>query len=374
MRMTLSLTHRCNLACRYCYAGRKFKRDMSPETARAAIDLAWRNTRPGDVIDMGFFGGEPLLCLDLMETCTDYIDFKQHNDTPHPVSLKATTNGTLLDEGIVDFLKQKKVNLCVSIDGTREIHDVNRVFPNGKGSFALVIANLREYLERLEGVQVNAVYGPDSLSSLPRTLALFEEIDAYAVHFNADINASWTAEAVTLYDPVFQELAERYIASFERGREMALNLIDSKIVLFMKGGYEPCDRCQMGDNELAVAPSGNIYACERFISDDGASPFCLGNVHTGLDTRKRCRIRAGRGNRNPECGKCPVNAYCMNWCGCTNYHMTGKADLAHAALCAGERANLKWAKHVLATLIGRDNQLFLNHFKSYLETGGSFSV
>ena len=45
MKATLSLTHRCNLACRYCYSGHAVKPDMALSTARKAIELFHKLTR-----------------------------------------------------------------------------------------------------------------------------------------------------------------------------------------------------------------------------------------------------------------------------------------------------------------------------------------
>ncbi len=66
MKIALSLTHSCNLACDYCYAGRSFNRHMSLETAQRAVDFAMERTQPHERIEFAFFGGEPLLRFELI--------------------------------------------------------------------------------------------------------------------------------------------------------------------------------------------------------------------------------------------------------------------------------------------------------------------
>ena len=62
MHLTLHLTDRCNLACRYCYQRHGTKR-MSFETAMTAIaECTADDPNPGII----FFGGEPLLQADLI--------------------------------------------------------------------------------------------------------------------------------------------------------------------------------------------------------------------------------------------------------------------------------------------------------------------
>ena len=71
-----------------------------------------------------------------------YIRARQR-ETGQPISLSITSNGTLLTEPILDFLAQEEVDLCVSIDGPAAVHDRNRVYRDGTGTFADVVRNLR---------------------------------------------------------------------------------------------------------------------------------------------------------------------------------------------------------------------------------------
>ena len=63
MKVCLVLTHQCNLACSYCYAGEKFNKHMSEETAMDGLRMLFDGS--GD-LELSFFGGEPFLRYDLM--------------------------------------------------------------------------------------------------------------------------------------------------------------------------------------------------------------------------------------------------------------------------------------------------------------------
>jgi uncharacterized protein len=368
MKATLGLTHDCNLACKYCYAGTKFTRMMPLSTAQKAVDFALDMAPAGRRVDFSFFGGEPLLCFDLILEIVHYIRARQQ-DFGTPISLSITTNGTLLSEPVLDFLARENVDLCVSIDGPGPVHDRNRIYRDGSATFADVIRNLRVALDRLPSVQVNAVYGPETLAYLPETAAFLADFGAPVIHLNPNIRATWDADSCARLADTYMQVADSYIDSYRHGRELAVNLIDSKVILFLKGGYAPEDLCGMGETEWGFAPSGNIYPCERFIGEDDDPALCLGNVHTGVDPRRRCAVLAHRGNRNAECKACNWVKYCMNWCGCTNHAMTGATDLAGPMLCASERAVLQAAKHVLTTLSAQSSDLFADHFMRYLQDG-----
>ena len=135
MKFTLNITHRCNLECRYCYSGRKFPTDMTLDIGKKSIDFAFDIAPPDAPIEFSFFGGEPLLCFNFISQLTEIIN-KKADHLKRQVSLNMTTNATLLDESVLSWIQQNRVDLCISIDGPEGIHNVNRRYPNGHGSFS----------------------------------------------------------------------------------------------------------------------------------------------------------------------------------------------------------------------------------------------
>lgn len=370
MKSTLSLTHHCNLNCSYCYAGKKFRKSMSLETACKAVDFSFSLHPDSAPIEFGFFGGEPLLEFKLIRNIVAYIRKKQQQYL-RPAVLQITTNGTLITDEILTFLQQENIGLCISLDGPQPIHDRERRYKNGKSSFAKIVKNLKSAMDRLDKLQVNAVYTPETISLLPETVEFFLRLGVPLIHLNPDISADWQCVASDQIKQSYKSVAELYIDHFNRAQEIAINQIDSKIIVFLKGGYDTCDRCGMGQTEWGIAPSGNIYPCERFIGDDTGELY-MGNVHSGVSHNCQCSIVEHRGNKNPECSLCHLQRYCMNWCGCTNYSMTGKTNLASSFLCLSEKASIDSARHVLSTL--KQNQLFLKHFYRYLDKGNLSST
>lgn len=366
MKVTLSLTHRCNLSCKYCYSGRAHKKDMSFAIGQKIVDFAMGITPAEQKIEFCFFGGEPLLCFDLMKEIIGYIR-EEEKQARNLIRLSVTTNGTLLTRSVLDFLKNEDVDFCISIDGPAHVHDINRCYKDGHGSFAEVARKLREAIKHLDYVQVNAVYSPETIDFLVESVSFLSQLGVPVIHLNPDICASWAKDTHPKLREMYMNVANYYIQRYQHGQEIAVNLIDSKIILFLKGGYAAGDMCGMGETEWGFAPSGNIYPCERFIGEDDDSSVCLGNIDTGLDSVRRCSLLKLRGNRNEECKTCGFKMYCMNWCGCTNYYMTGHTDLAGPMLCASEKAAIQAAEHVLIAL--KDNELFLGHFIKYVQEG-----
>jgi uncharacterized protein len=344
---------------------------MSFATAQRIVDFAMDSTPIGQRTAFCFFGGEPLLRIDLLRETVAYIRNKERN-TAKQVSLAITSNGTLLTEPILDFFRKQHVDLCISIDGQAHVHNLNRCYKDGRGSFDDVLRNLRTAIDRLGTLQVNAVYGPDTIDYLTETVSFFAELGSTAIQLNPNIFACWKEDMYPKLATTYMQIANHYIQSYQRAQEIAVNLMDSKIILLLKGGYECTDKCGMGETEMGFAPSGNIYPCERFIGEDCNSPLCLGSIDTGLDQARLRSLLKHRGNRNEECRTCDLQKYCMNWCGCTNYHMTGQTDLVSPMICESEKAAILAAKHVLINL--KNNELFVDHFMKYLHEGASLPI
>lgn len=369
MKLTLCLTDRCNLSCAYCYGGRKKNVDMPFDVACKAIDLALEKTSENQELKIGFCGGEPLLCFETLKRITRYARSRAL-ECNRSVSLSLTTNGTLLTDEVLEFLRLNQIGLRISMDGPESVHDQHRRFPDGQGSHKIASTNLGRALERLDSVQVNAVFGPDNLDTLAETLVFLIWNNVRCIHLTPDMGGEWTQESIRKVDRVFRQLAEVYIKAYRQGREITVNLIDTKMVLFMKGGYSCDDINGIGKTELAVAPSGNIYPCERFTGDDSDESIRLGNVLTGYVEPANVETLKNRGCSNAECRGCGLLHFCMNWCGCTSYRMNGDTDRANAIICAFERAAIRAANRAFNTLVSENNQLMMDHLLQHC--GGEY--
>lgn len=361
MRMMLSVTHRCNLGCSYCYAGHATPSTMSLATAHKAVDFAFAHAASNEPIEFSFGGGEPLLCVDLLKATVAYIR-EQQQHYRQPVRLHITTNGTICDANLIQWLQAEAIALAISLDGPPELHNFYRSFRHGEGSFAVIKANLAWALAELPAVQVNTVYGPETLLTLPEVVAYLQELGVPTLQLLPDLCATWPDKALAQLDPVFQALADRQIAGYTQGQPLTIEPIASKISVLLQQGYAPTVGCGLPRTQWAVAPSGNLYPSEEFIGEDDALTFYLGNLQHPFDPNQPCRLLNQIGKRTQACQSCPLHDYCQHGCACRNYYMTGQADQADTLLCAVERATIHAATQVLTTLHGQQNEQLHTQF------------
>lgn len=350
MKCTLAITQRCNLACHYCYI-QKTDSVMHLSTAKKIIDFIFENSQKNEKIDIGFFGGEPLLEFNLIKKITTLIQTHKSFD-PSRVIISATTNGTIFSEEISNFLIENNMVLCVSCDGPSIVHDALRHFPDGSGSSSIVEKNIKQILKTFPLIPVNAVYSPQNLNSLPEVVEYLSSLGVRNIYLSPDISARWTIKEANMFPHIYDCIGKKYMDFYRKGKPRYISLIDSKITAILRGGYKPLERCRMGNGEFAFAPSGNIYPCERFIGSDNGKAHCLGNINDGFIPKGRCgRILSIHSAAvNEECQICGLKDYCMNWCGCTNYFSTGSYKMVAPYICASEKASIKVAFQIIQNI------------------------
>ena len=128
----LSITDECNLRCKYCFV-KKHPNYITFDKCKQIVDLITENNKNKFNID--FFGGEPMLMYnEIIVPTILYAEEIQAN-----IKFNITTNGTLLNEERLQFLKEHNVSLLLSIDGNKETQDYNRPTIDNKSSFNILL-------------------------------------------------------------------------------------------------------------------------------------------------------------------------------------------------------------------------------------------
>jgi uncharacterized protein len=332
---------------------------MSLKLAQRIIDFAFENTPVSEDVDIGFFGGEPLLEFPLLQDVVSVIE--QHTAfSPSRVKLSVVTNGTLVTPEIARYLAEHSVALQISCDGPPAVHDTFRHFADGQGSSAMVERGIQAGLAVFGLISVNAVYRPETLARLPETVEYLSSLGIRQIYLNPDFSAPWTPLDVELVPAVYSLVADRYMQYYREGRPHFISLIDGKIALLLRGGYHPSERCRMGEGEFAFTPSGRVYPCERLAGGDPGR-HAIGSVSHLVDIGPVTTHAAAGPSVNTPCLSCSLHEYCMNWCGCSNYFMTGFYNRVGPFLCASERACIEIAWRVFETIEAELGPTFADH-------------
>jgi uncharacterized protein len=141
----LLLTNSCNMRCGYCIARNLPGPPMTREIGRKALDMFVFLAQGAKSLEITFTGGEPLLEFSLLEELTGYAHERAH-EAGMEVSFVLKTNGTILTQAIVDYMRGHCIKVVVSIDGTPAAHDKYRRTAGGRGTHKVVSGNLLEFM------------------------------------------------------------------------------------------------------------------------------------------------------------------------------------------------------------------------------------
>lgn len=81
------------------------------------------------------------------------------------ISFGMTTNGTLLDDSFARDVRDFNISIMISLDGPKDVHNENRTFVNGRGSYEIVYRNVvhirDNYPDLYQKLKFNTVISPD---------------------------------------------------------------------------------------------------------------------------------------------------------------------------------------------------------------------
>jgi uncharacterized protein len=342
--LTLMVNHACNLRCMYCYTGEKFRRAMTIANGRKAIDRALRSLVPAGTLELGFFGGEPLVEAELIGELIDFAELRAE-PTGVTVELTMTTNGTIDDPPAWAVMNRPRMRLAISHDGLPEIHDRHRTTIEGRPSSTRVLQTMARLSEAGKEFRTVMVVRPDNVAAWPGGLEFLYERGIRSFNPTLDLWTTWNRrDGEALKDAI------RRGADFWASRlpDCDVSWFDEKVMRLSGVPTNETARCGFGFSEMAVAPSGNLYPCERVIgADEPTNPMRLaGHVGDGDDF---LGYAPAAGKSAAECSQCALNATCSTTCRCSNYVRTGDVGRPDGLLCLWDQTCWRETARALET-------------------------
>lgn len=351
--LCLHICHDCNLRCRYCFADEgayHAKREfMSLETAKRAIDFLIEQSGSRRILETDFFGGEPLMNFDVVKQ-TVYYAKEQAAKRGKKFLFTLTTNGLLLKDDVAEFLNREMENVVLSLDGRKAVHDAVRKTANGKGSFDLVIENLKNFV-RIRGNKSYYVRGTFTAKNLDFSKDVlfladsgFDSISLEPVVTDIP-DLAITKQDLSRVCDEYDTLCDKYLEYEAKGK--GFNFFHFNVDL--EGG--PClskrvSACGAGNEYFSVVPNGDIYPCHQFAGDPD---FRMGNVYEGkLDEAIRAKFKKSCLFTRKKCENCFAKFICSGGCSANNYHFNGDIDEPYDITCEMMKKRTENAMYILA--------------------------
>lgn len=324
-KLELALSEICNLACRYCYCGTC--RDITPNQgvmsesiARQAITWLFAMSGKSETVSITFFGGEPLMNKRVLRFAIEYSQklAKLHGKK---VYYSMTTNGTLLDDEVIDFIKKYNFGLMVSLDGPPALHNKQCPTRGGKDSFDAAVTGIKRLMKRRRSVTVRCTM----VHPMPKMMDLiryFEEFGFTRIVLGRVVNPLNPSPVDCTKDD--------FVESDRQEREEVIPWILNELSAGRTPKYHPyasfiaaqdtdaqgakanpfkCGACR---GTTTVGADGTLYPCHRFV---GMEAWKIGNIQSGPDL-ERCKQfwRNYRNSIEKKCEACWLWAQCHGPC------------------------------------------------------------
>ncbi len=358
--LCLNVSHDCNLACRYCFAGQgEYHGDralMSYEVGKQALDFLIANSGNRRNLEVDFFGGEPLMNFEVVKQLVAY-GREREKETGKNFRFTLTTNGVLLDDEVIDFANRELKNVVLSIDGRPSVNDAMRPTRNGKGSYDLILPKYKHFQEKRKGeYYIRGTFTHQNLDFCEDVIHLMDEgfrvISMEPVVAPPDQDYAIREEDVPKLMEQYDRLAAELVNRARAGKPVTF----FHFMIDLTGGpcvYKRLSGCGSGTEYLAVTPWGDLYPCHQFVGDER---FLLGNVREGIQrTEIVDEFKCNNVYAKEKCRDCFARFYCSGGCAANAFQFHGKILEAYDIGCELERKRVECAlmmKAALAELSG----------------------
>lgn len=359
--ITIVSNEDCNFKCSYCYQQHKTPKRLTKEIAKKIVDFIlddeklnnYADSKTNPCVILDFIGGEPLLNIDVIDYFVDYFKYKAtilNHIWATNYMVNMSSNGSLYTKPKVqEFIKKNNqhVSIGISIDGTKQLHDSCRVYPDGRGTYDDVIKNINVWKTQRATTTTKITIAPENLPYIPEAIIHLFDIGFDTVSANVVFEDVWSdINYAKQYYVLLKELADKIIDN-DLYKTHYTSLF-SEIIGTPIPETDNQNWCGGDGSMIAFGTDGTVYPCLRYMSFamiNKREPLVIGHVDTKIDAKEDSKIIQDltkitrRSQSTDECFYCPIAKGCA-WCSALNYDLFGTADKRTTYICDMHKARV----------------------------------
>lgn len=342
--ITFFLTTRCNLRCIYCYNSQKRKlepvQDLDLNFAKAGADYFFGNFQSRHI---RFYGpGESTQAFSLMKQIRDYAYSKVGNK----LTVEIQTNGAF-SPNIRNWIAENANIIWVSFDGTPDVHDYNRPFPNKIPSSPVIEDNVKYLTSHLQNPGTVGIRVTITNDNMERQM---EMVDYFV---SLGIKHIWA-------DPLFQEVQDRPVCMTPKRQENFHFDMDTFVDTYVEAyqyaksigifygtnliyNFDGCSEynCRACTPVPHLTPDGYVSACDM-VTFGGKANHMEPLVYGKWDAEKKTiqfyedrikTLRSRKASNMPACVNCEVSEKCAGYCLGETLNETGNLFGCNPKVC-----------------------------------------
>ncbi len=296
MNYVIWVTTDCNMKCKYCYEGQNKKHlKLDKKKCDDIVKYIIKSAGEDKNITISFHGGEPLLAFENIKYLVNKLNTKLSDKKV--VSYAMTTNATLLNEKIIEFLVREITDLTVSIDGDKKMNDINRLGRDGKSYYERVYKNALLLNSKFNNLRIRMTVNHDNCKYLFNgTKKLIDDGFLLIVPGIDEFDNHWTDnDFIIIKDQILM------IKNYLKDKKKVTVSLCEKI------NISECSFCKVGENNRVILPDGNIYPCTLV---GGNKEFLIGNIYDDIDKEKVSMIKKYNYEDYEDCLDCALYNVC----------------------------------------------------------------
>lgn len=347
---------RCNMRCRYCYyigKGDMSAADiMSDKTLEKLIKQSVK-AAPGNTLSIVWHGGEPTLAG--LRFFRKVVELQRRYSPPGFSFINnLQTNGLLLDNEWLSFVAENHFDLGVSIDGSKCVHDANRLNASGAGTFSRVSEVITRALRMGIHADLLCTVNSETVKHPSEVFKTLCSFNAGWMQFIPVVAPPGTAmpEAITgeEYGDFLKAVFDLWISS-----ELGKNDVQlfSELAYSVNGGESKVCylKPECGDVPVIEA-DGSVYMCDHFVDRQ----HIIGNINNEplgslVDSKELFDFGSLKSNVTGECRRCAYIRYCRGGCLKDRYGESTDGESGHSVLCSAYKRFYLYAVPLIESLI-----------------------
>ena len=355
------ITHDCNMRCSYCYAGDKVKASMSQSTIEASIDFVVGEVqrKKANKLVIAFLGGEPL--MEKQQLFHIHDTFKKRLGDEVKIVGQLSTNGLLLTDSLMKELTERNIMVSLSLDGTPETMQKQRPTIGNSDYSKIMQRTIKSVLKYNPFTNAFCVVTPESSKELYDNITWIYDQGLHFINCTLDYSAQWTYQDFEVLATEYEKLSKWYEERCNNVEHFYLSSFDERIQTHTKKPVACGNKCSIGNNQISIAPNGDIYPCMQFVkpAHQADKSVQLGKVKGGVVASKLLQLQSDIIKDKPECSGCKLKDRCSTWCSCINYSSTKSVSKASPVACHHEKMLIPIVDKMSAKLWKEKNQLFI---------------
>jgi len=313
---------------------------MSLDLAKRVVDyiVQIHNGFNDNEVVFDFIGGEPFLEIELISKICDYIVKKESEFRDKTIRFRITTNGINYgSKAVQNYINRYKkyIDLSISIDGTPIKHDLNRVYPNGKGSYDDVVENIGIWTRQFDTTLTKMVVSHEDLPFVFDSVKHLIALGVKKIDINYVVENVWESGDGKIFERQLIQIID-YLFKYDLYKKNIISFLEHNLGGSIKDQFEqePC-----GKNMLVVDSDGTFYVCMRFsnYSLHSKKPRDIGNIKEGINKNKlRPYLTLEPQAYYPSvCMNCEIGGGCKS-CPAENYDSSETGTIFHRQIASCE--------------------------------------